>query len=260
MAFEESLQPVEPAGAAPSPAPGQGRVPWGLADMAKAIGLVILGVIAITVPAAIVASIVAGDADIDEDAGALAVILAAGLGLEIIILLSAVRFSVRKYRLPWADLGLRKPEKGGWWLAPVLAIALALAALTVVLIFVVIIDAAGADADSNVPEETFDKLAPVVLLAILSLAFAPIMEELFFRGFIFGGLRGRWGTGWAALASGLLFGLAHLGNPGTAYTIVPIVAVGALFALGYAYSGSLLAAIGAHFLFNLASFLVGLLS
>lgn len=256
MAFEESLQPAEPAGAAPPPRPEQGRVPWGLADIAKAIGLVVIGIIAITVPAAAVAAAIADDVDIDEDAEALAIVLAAGLVLEIIILLSAVRFSVRKYRLPWADLGLRWPRRGSWWLP----IVLAFVALTVVLIFAVIIDAAGADADSNVPDEAFDNVAPLVLLAVLSLAFAPIIEELFFRGFIFAGLRGRWGILWAALASGLLFGLAHLGNPGTAYTIVPIAAVGALFALGYAYSGSLLATIGAHFLFNLASLLVGLLS
>lgn len=255
MAFEESLPPTQPAGAGP-PTLERGRVPWGIADIAKAIGLVVIGIIVITIPAVAVAAAIADDVDVDEDAEALAIVLGAGLGLEIVILLSTVRFSVRKYRLPWADLGLRWPRRGSWWLPVVLA----LVGLTFVVIFAVIIDAAGADADSNVPDETFDNVAPLVLLAILSLAFAPIIEELFFRGFIFGGLRGRWGTLWAALASGLLFGLAHLGNPGTAYTIVPIAAVGALFALGYAYSGSLLATIGAHFLFNLSSLLVGLLS
>lgn len=235
-------------------APAGPRVPWGLADMGKAIGLVILGVIAISVPAAFVASLVAGDADIDQDPDALAVVLGASLVLEAVILLSAALFSLRKYRVSWAALGLRRPRRGGLWFS----IVLVLAGLTVVYTYFALLSLAGAEPGSAVPDEAFDNLAPVILLAVLSLVFAPFMEEVFFRGFIFAGLRGRWGTLWAALASGILFGLAHLGGPSTAYSAVPIAAVGAVFALGYAYTGSLLATIGAHFLFNLVSFVVGL--
>ena len=99
------------------------RVPWGLADIAKAIGLVILGIIAISVPAAFVASLVAGDADIDQDPDALAVVLGASLVLETVILLSAALFSLRKYRVSWADLGLRRPRRGGLWFSIVLVLA-----------------------------------------------------------------------------------------------------------------------------------------
>ncbi len=254
MAFEETLQPAEPAVAAPPPSPRHARVPWGLADMAKAVGLIILGVVVISVPAAVIASVVAGSADIDEDAGALVVVLAASLVLELVILLSALLFSLRKYHASWADLGLRWPRRGGWWLS----FALVLMGVAIVRVYFALLSLAGAEPESAVPDQAFESLAPLVLLALLSLLFAPIMEELFFRGFIFGGLRARWGTLSAALASGLLFGLAHVGNPGTAYNAVPIAAVGAVFALGYAYSGSLLATIGAHFLFNLVSFVVGL--
>jgi membrane protease YdiL (CAAX protease family) len=76
------------------------------------------------------------------------------------------------------------------------------------------------------------------------------MEETFFRGFLFGGLRGRWGVFWAALGTGFLFALAHV-DP---FVFIPFTAVGMLFAWGYVYSGSLLASMIAHLLFNGLSF------
>ena len=112
----------------------------------------------------------------------------------------------------------------------------------------------GVEPDTDLPKAYFDNIGPVIALGVISLAFAPFMEEVFFRGFIFGGLRARWGLATGALASGLLFSLAHIGNPGALYLVPPIAAIGALFALGYAYSGSLVAVMCAHVLFNSISF------
>ncbi|MDO8612058.1 MAG: CPBP family intramembrane metalloprotease, partial [Dehalococcoidia bacterium] len=89
-----------------------------------------------------------------------------------------------------------------------------------------------------------------VLVGILSLALAPVMEETFFRGFLFGGLRGRWGVFFAALSTGFLFALAHV-DP---LLYIPFTAVGMIFAWGYVYSGSILASMIAHLLFNAISF------
>jgi len=230
------------------------RTRWGPADIVKAIGLVFLGAIAITVPAAVVASFLAGDGNIEEDAGALTVVLVASLVLELIMLLSVALFGLYKHGASWADLGLRRPQRGGLWLPFILV----LIGLALVYVYVALLNLAGAEPESGVPEQAFDNVAPLLLLVVLSLAFAPFMEEIFFRGFVFAGLRGRWGTLRAALASGLLFGLAHLGNTDSLYLVVPISAVGALFALGYAFSDSVLVAILAHFLFNLVSLVAGL--
>jgi membrane protease YdiL (CAAX protease family) len=237
--------------------------------MAKAVGIVILGSFLIAIPAAVIGTIVAGDVDIQEDADALTIVLISSLLVEGVILFAALRFSVFKYRNGlfgavssqiarprWADLGLRRPQRGGWWLPP----ALAMIGIVAVLVFAGVLELLGADAESNVPEKAFDNAGPVILIAVLSLAFAPVIEEIFFRGFIFGGLRGRWGTLGAAAASGVLFGLAHLGNPGDVLVTIPIGVVGFIFALGYAYSGSIVASMIAHFLFNLISFLTGLLA
>lgn len=241
--------------AAPGPAPAAPpSAPWTVRDMLKAIGLVVLGTLAVSVPAAVVAASLAGGADIEKDPGALTAVLAASLFLELFLLATAVHFSVGKYHLPMARLGLRVPERAGWWLPG----ALVMGGLGIVYTYFTVLSAFGVEPNADIPEEAFHSAAPLVVLAVLSLVFAPLMEEIFFRGFIFGGLRGRWGTAGAALGSGFLFALAHIGNPGTLYIIPPIGLVGALFALGYAYSGSVYPTMAAHFLFNLVSFSVGL--
>ena len=75
-------------------------------------------------------------------------------------------------------------------------------------------------------------------------------EEIFFRGFLFGGTRPLIGAMLAALITGFLFSLAHY-NPGL---VLPFTLIGALLALSYHRSGTLFVPIGAHFFFNLVSF------
>ena len=87
----------------------------------------------------------------------------------------------------------------------------------------------------------FDGVA--VLLTFQALAFiTPLSEEIFFRGFIFGGLLPRMGP-WRAIAiSALVFSAFHL----SIGVLVPIFVTGFLFAWLYWRTGSLWAAVGAH--------------
>ncbi len=225
-------------------------MPWTPVDILKAIGIVVAVLIATSIPASIVALVIAGDEDIEKDSLALTVALAASVFLEIGLLWTAVHFSVRKYGLRWSALGLRWPQRGGFWLTGGLAFGLVIAGLIVSYAYFGALAEVGIEPDTEI-EETFQSAGPLIVLAVLSLFFAPFAEEIFFRGFVFGGLRGRWGIVWAAAASGALFALAHIGNPGTIYLLPPVAAIGALFALGYAYSGSILTSLLAHFLFNL---------
>jgi len=105
---------------------------------------------------------------------------------------------------------------------------------------------------STLPEDVFNNPFALPLAGVLALVAAPLAEETFFRGFLFPGLRNRWGTLRAALASGLLFALLHF-NVGS---IVPFTVIGMLLAWAYVVSGSLWMAIGAHFAFNAISFLI----
>jgi membrane protease YdiL (CAAX protease family) len=211
-----------------------------------AIGVVIGGTIVVGVPAATAAVLIAGDADIAENDTALAVLLGANAVLEMFLLAAVAMFAVRKYKVSWAMVGLRRPRRGSWWLPLVLVSG----ALVLVWTYFTILFALGIEPESNIPNEAFDSIPLVAIVAVLSLAIAPVMEETFFRGFLFSGLRGRWGVFLAALASGFLFALAHI-DP---LVYVPFTAVGMLFAWGYVYSGSIVSSMIAHLLFNGISF------
>ena len=93
------------------------------------------------------------------------------------------------------------------------------------------------------------------MIGVAVVGAAPFAEELFFRGFLYGGLRRRLSVLPAALLSGVLFAIAHL-DPGL---IVPFTLVGFVLAFTYERTGTLVAPIGVHFVFNLLSFLALLL-
>jgi membrane protease YdiL (CAAX protease family) len=86
---------------------------------------------------------------------------------------------------------------------------------------------------------------PVVLLIAVA---APIAEEVFFRGMLFGGLRRRLSTLPAAAISALVFGGLHAATGITA--VPPLIAFGFVLALLYERTGSLAPCIAAHALNN----------
>ena len=92
----------------------------------------------------------------------------------------------------------------------------------------------------------FAELSYPLILFVAGAIIAPVVEEIFFRGFVFAGLRPRYGWKKAALISSLLFALIHL-QP-TAF--LPIFLLGLIFALLYQYSGSIWPAILMHFATN----------
>jgi len=243
MAYEQTLPPIEQV----AEPPGTGaRTPWGYADMAKAVGVVVVGTILAALPVAVIAAIIARGSDIDEGDAELAVALGANLLLEVLLLVAVAMFSVRKYNVSWAMVGLRLPERGSWWLP----LALLGGALMVISVYFAVLAAMGVEPNGNIPDEAFDSVPLIILVGILSIGLAPAMEETFFRGFLFGGLRGRWGVFFAALSTGFLFAVAHV-DP---LVFIPFTIVGMIFAWGYVYSGSLLASMIAHLLFNSISF------
>ncbi len=92
--------------------------------------------------------------------------------------------------------------------------------------------------------------ASVLAFGLLVGVIAPVAEELFFRGFAFTALRGRLGTAGAAVASGVLFGVMHLGGRTDAVFVPALALFGVGLALLYARTGSLLPGIALHSLNN----------
>lgn len=236
-----------------SPSAPAVRSPWGLQDILKAS----------SVPIGLTALNVANEALTDTSQqrfsdSDFAFIFGFSIVIELGFLGIVAYFSLRKYHASLKDLGLRAP-RGGVLLNIGLAIGFFFAALIVVYLWIGFLLALGVDPDDSIPEGTFDRLVPIALIAVLSLFFAPLIEEIFFRGFAYGGLVGRLPLWWALFASGLLFGLVHTGSVDSFYTILPpVTVIGMMFAWSFSYSGSILPAMGAHFLFNLSQFIAGL--
>ena len=92
-------------------------------------------------------------------------------------------------------------------------------------------------------------LALRALLIVSVLVQAPLLEEPLFRGVIFRGLMRALPTWGAALLSGAIFALVHV----NAASFLALTFLGASFALLYARTGTILAPMTAHLLFNAAN-------
>lgn len=95
-----------------------------------------------------------------------------------------------------------------------------------------------------------------VAAGLLIIVAAPISEEVFFRGFMFGGFRRRLSFPIAAVLSALIFGLFHYTGSGSV-TVVPQLAILG-FALCWVYerTGSIYPTIALHMLNNAFAFAV----
>lgn len=89
-------------------------------------------------------------------------------------------------------------------------------------------------------------LAGYLFIAVLMGIAAPVLEEVFFRGFLYRAFRRRVGTLSAVTASALIFSVLHF-NAGT---LLPIFGLGVLLAYAYERSGTLVVPIVVHVLQN----------
>lgn len=93
-------------------------------------------------------------------------------------------------------------------------------------------------------------------VAVLTTLVAPLAEELFFRGFLFGALRGVMHWIGAAVIAGVLFGAIHLGTP--PIFLVPLALLGFLLCVLYQRTDSLLPGMAVHSVINGLALSVGL--
>jgi membrane protease YdiL (CAAX protease family) len=205
-------------------------VPWTVRDVW--VGLVIFG---LWLVAFIVSIPVTQSLELEINLG-----LAVSVG-ELLLLLPVWWLTVRKYQVGWKTLGLRSFN----WGMIRLGCGLMLLSFAFNLIYGLLL----ALFDLRIQID----LAPILaelsspwLLLFGGTVIAPIVEEIFFRGFIFAGLRQQYGWQRAALISSALFALLHL----TPTAILPILILGYIFAYLYHRSGSIWPAILMHMLTN----------
>ena len=100
-----------------------------------------------------------------------------------------------------------------------------------------------------------DSTAGAISAGILIVVMAPIAEETFFRGFVFGGLRTRMPSLLAIAISGALFGAIHL-STGNVASAVQLAVLGGILAWLYEHTGSIRPAIAVHMINNAIAFSV----
>jgi membrane protease YdiL (CAAX protease family) len=104
----------------------------------------------------------------------------------------------------------------------------------------------------NPPQDELpDQLGRTVLTAVFVMGIAPVVEEFFFRGFLFQSLRNTWGPVWAVLASAAIFSAIHFDID----KFVPLVIFGTALAFVFHKTESLWPCIALHAVNNALAFL-----
>ncbi len=72
-------------------------------------------------------------------------------------------------------------------------------------------------------EHLFERPRDAYLLSIIAVSIGPLMEELFFRGFLYPVLARRMGVMWGILLTALPFGIIHLPQYGYAWGVALVI-------------------------------------
>jgi membrane protease YdiL (CAAX protease family) len=178
-----------------------------------------------------------------------AVSLVENLVFDLSFVAAAIYFGASTGRLRAADFGFRRIRLGLGVKAFLLA-GLAYYVLTAV--YATVFALHGSD---KLPSElgVHRSTAALIGAAVFVCVVAPICEETFFRGFVFGALSrvpmrigGRNGSvAFAAIVTGILFGLAHTGSANPEY-LVPLGFLGLILCLVRYRTGSLYPCMALH--------------
>lgn len=230
---------------ADSPRTGLAAVP-GWAPLAAMVAAFVIATIAYLI---IGAGIAAGGGKVSAD-GPPGLVISATLIQDLALVVAALVFASFWARgLTPASFGLRLTpfwKAVGW-------MALAFAGFWVLtLLYLSIV---GEPQQQELTRDLKDEESLSALIAygtLLALA-APLAEEFFFRGFMFGVLSKRIGPVWGGLATGLVFGLVHAaGSP--LKTVVVLIILGIVLCMLFWKTGSLLPCIAVHSINNSISF------
>lgn len=241
------LRPGEPGphmGEAPGPEPRPPRgATWSALD---ALWVALLAFVVTLVTSIALLAVVRPDAT---------VVILTGLAFEVSLAGFTLLWVTRRHRRDRRALGLGSHRPAADFLLG-LAGGAGLFALTVLVVAPAIYTILSLLAGTQVqpPDQEILPLSPsqgqIMLAAAVVVVLAPLGEELFFRGFLFGALRRRFRFTVSATISGVAFALVHV-----APLLMPLMFfVGLGLAYMYERRGSLFTPIAAHAAFNLIGF------
>jgi membrane protease YdiL (CAAX protease family) len=228
-----------------SPAAGADQPPWRLwtAPAGIVLGLA-LGVVA-TILVEVVATV--GGSNLSHPTPAVSIV--GDVAFDLSFVAAALYFASLHGRPRASDFGYRRVSLG-------LAVkAFLIAAISYYLLTAVYAQLLSLHGSDKLPSDLgiSKSNAALVAAALFVCVIAPIAEEFFFRGFVFGVLRG-WritvrgrnvGTWVAAVLTGILFGLAHTGSASSQY-LIPLGFLGFVLCIMRWRTGSLYPGMALH--------------
>src|SRR5512147_14054 len=219
---------VEDQQVLPTPEVPAYSVPWKFMDNWIAVGMLAL----ISGALFIVAAQGVGT-DIVQTAGILLI--------ELVYLLPVVLIFAWR-RVHWKVLGFGRftVETMG------IGCGLLIAAYSIIIVHNLILYFLGVDTQGEEIMKIFAELESPVWFFIVGVVMAPIVEEIFFRGFLFQGFRQRYGWIAAGLLSSAIFAVAHL----DLVALIPTFILGCVLAYVYHRSNSVWPGVVLHFLVN----------
>jgi len=142
----------------------------------------------------------------------------------------------------WKFIGFRKIT----WASLALGCGVLIGGYFIVFVHNALLLILGVNTQGDMLMDIFDSLESPGWFLFVGIILAPLVEEIFFRGFLFQGFRQRMGWLKAALLSSAIFSASHL----DLVSLVPTFALGFTFAYIFHRSNSLWPGMILHFLVN----------
>jgi membrane protease YdiL (CAAX protease family) len=151
---------------------------------------------------------------------------------------------------PVEMFGLRQHTLGRTAMFAVIGLAIAYACVLVVnAIAMLLLDGVWPDIGAQEPVQAFQQAGSLpfkIILGLYAAVVAPLVEEIMFRGFLYGVIKRFTDSYFAGLVTALLFGVVHM----HVASFAPLCTLGLVLVVAYEVTGSLLVPIGIHALFN----------
>ena len=220
-----NLEVQEPV---PAPEISNYSVPWKFID--NWIGVVLLIIIDLVI---FIITVQSSKAKLAQSA--LLIILELAYLLPVIII-----FAWRG--IPWKSIGFGKFS----WSTLGIGCGLVVGGYIIIILHNLLLLALGVDTQGAEIAKMFNKLNSPIWFFIVGAVFAPFVEEIFFRGFLFQGFRQKYGWQAGMLLSSAIFAAAHL----DLVALIPTFILGNVLAYVYHRSNSVWPGIILHFLVN----------
>ncbi|PGO23608.1 CPBP family intramembrane metalloprotease [Bacillus cereus] len=178
-----------------------------------------------------------------------------GLIMAVIFTFAVYLFCIKRYKLSWKDIGIRKLSWKDFLWTVVVVIFLIIVSVAVLMIM----EKMGISFENSKTETVQNnKSIYAFCIAVIGAAvISPIYEEILYRGAFYTFFRERYGIWGSVLISSIIFTVVHIPT----YNTLPVNFLsGVAFAWLYEKTNSILSAMIAHALFNFIAVLLTFMS